>query len=163
MSLRIVFGILLTALLCTTTHALQSVPLVPDGVDLVEGAARSMQAEWLTEDERSDLRVRHGVWNEADLEDSARAARAALIAWDLGSPVFQNDDVPLLLRAEMLMRRGRHLEALALLEGMDDRAAALIEAKTLEAMGFPASFRALVRMMYTPCVLVRLRFTKKKM
>ena len=148
MTIRIVLGILLVSLLCTTSHALQSVPLVPDGTDLVEGAARSIQAEWLTDDERSDLRVRHGVWTEEDLEDPARSARAALISWDLGSPIFQNDGVPSLLRAEMLMRRGRHLEALALLEGADGRTAALIEAKTLEAMGrFDEADRAVDRVL----------------
>ncbi len=49
MSLRVLCGILTTFLLCTTTHAWQSPPLVPDGFDLAEGAAGSMDAEWLTD------------------------------------------------------------------------------------------------------------------
>ena len=121
----------------------QSAPLVPDGVDLSDGPARAIEAPWLTDDERSDLRVRHGVWNPKDLEDPVRAARAARRLADAAA--FDDESVPALLRAEQLMRCGRHDDALAPVEGSRPRGR-LIEA-VLERMGRFEADRAVDRVL----------------
>jgi len=54
-------------------------PLLARQSDPVSPALRqALGAEWLSDDERRDLRVRHGLWEEGDLDSPARRARAAL-------------------------------------------------------------------------------------
>ena len=109
--------------------------LVPDGFDLVEPARNALEADWLTDAERSELRVRHGVWNEADLDDPRQAAEAALAIWRLDDPSLDDPAVPDLLKAEGLLRRGRFQEAILLVEPLTSRDAALLKALALERLG----------------------------
>ena len=92
--------------------AQQGSPLVPDGFDLNESARKALEAEWLTDQERAKLRVRHGVWSEEDLSDPQLAADAALVTWRLDDPVFTDENVSVVTRAEAMLRRGRFQEAL---------------------------------------------------
>ncbi|MDG2032033.1 MAG: tetratricopeptide repeat protein [Phycisphaerales bacterium] len=109
--------------------------LVPDGFDLIEPARKALEADWLTDAERSELRVRHGVWNEEDLVDPQRAAEAALSIWRLDDPSLSDSGVPALLRAEGLLRRGHFEEAILLVEPLDSRRAKLLRAVALERLG----------------------------
>ncbi|MCH2143669.1 MAG: tetratricopeptide repeat protein [Phycisphaerales bacterium] len=119
----------------SSVDAQQAPPLVPDGFDLVEPALNALESEWLTEQERSALRVEHGIWNEADLVDPQQAADAALSIWRLDDPVFEDPSVSPIKKAEAMLRRGRHDEAMALLAGLEDRRARLLVAVLLERMG----------------------------
>lgn len=60
----------------------------------------------LTEAEKKDLRVRHGVWLPTDLDTPARQARAALFKGAFHDSVFDDANLDPLLRAEGLVNRG---------------------------------------------------------
>jgi cellulose synthase operon protein C len=83
---------------------------------LAPSVALLLKAEYLSDAERSALRVKHGVWREADLATPALRAAAALTAgrvWDaaLSDPGADVDD-----RAEAALVRGEPEAAIALLE-----------------------------------------------
>ncbi len=96
---------------------------------------RLLGAEYLSDDERRALRVRHGVWTDDDLATPALRARAALIrgAWDDVS--LDGSDADPLDRAEALLHRGDLQDALQALEGHDSVRAIRLRAETLETLG----------------------------
>ncbi len=102
---------------------------------LAAPVTRLLGAEYLTDDERRALRVRHGVWTDDDLASPALRARAALIrgAWD--DPSLDNPDADPLDRAEALLHRGDLHDALQALEGRDSTRAIRLRAETLESLG----------------------------
>ncbi len=109
--------------------------LVPPHAELSETARRAIDAPWLNDHERAVLRVFHGVWNESDLSSPERVAAVALNAWDFDHPTFEDDAVPVELRAEALLRQGRLHEVLTLLEGELSLRASRIGAEALEMLG----------------------------
>jgi tetratricopeptide (TPR) repeat protein len=82
--------------------------------DMAESVLRSLDAAYLTDDERARLRVFHGVWTESDLQDPALRAAAALTLGVFDHPVFDDPAVPALDRAEAMAERGDLEGALAL-------------------------------------------------
>lgn len=123
----------LLAFVITTVSSAQT--LVPENVPLSESVRTALDAQWLTDDERSALRVFHGVWDEKDLKTPLLEAIAALNDWRLGDESLSNPDVPATLRADALLRAGEIDEALALVEGDASPAAARIRAEALETLG----------------------------
>jgi tetratricopeptide (TPR) repeat protein len=77
---------------------------------------RFLETPYLTDAERADTRVRHGLWTPSDLADPARRARAALIrgVWD--DPALSDTNADPIDRAEASVRRGEFADALATLE-----------------------------------------------
>ncbi|MAC18382.1 MAG: hypothetical protein CMJ23_01670 [Phycisphaerae bacterium] len=120
--------------------ARQSAALVPDAVSPRSTVVDAIVAEWLTPAERSALRIRHGTWSPKDLESTPDAtAQAAMGAgrWDL---VADDSRASLAMRATAMVRLGRGLDALALLEtATPDVAAAprmmVARARALHALG----------------------------
>lgn len=105
-------------------------------VDPVSPALRqALAAEWLSDEERRDLRVRHGLWEEGDLDSPARRARAALDDLRLLDPALRDPDAPRDLRAEGMLARGELEEALALLPEADSARALRLRAECLERLG----------------------------
>jgi tetratricopeptide (TPR) repeat protein len=96
------------------------------GISVSPVVQRAVQAEYLTDDEKIDLRVFHGLWDEDDLNTPDRLARAALqvAAWD--HPVFEDESVDAELRAQALGARGDVDAAIALLEDNQSMRAARI-------------------------------------
>jgi tetratricopeptide (TPR) repeat protein len=94
-----------------------------------------MAAAWLTDDERAELRVFHGVWDDRDLRTPTLRAQAALNAWRFDDAVFADDTVPVEVRAEAKMLAGDLPEALALLEGAESNKAIRLRAEILEGLG----------------------------
>lgn len=85
-------------------------PEVPPAIaKLLEGRA-------LTDDQRKDIRIRHGVWTDADLDTPARKARAALIIGDWKNPALNDSGADPLDRTEAAIARGEMDAALTLLE-----------------------------------------------
>lgn len=118
-------------LLALPAHA----QLIPEAVPPSDAVLRAIDAAWLTDDERKDLRVRHGQWTDADLDTPKRAARAALDAWQLSAPVLADPAVPAAWRAEALLRRGMLKEALALVADDASPEAVAVRAETLFWLG----------------------------
>ncbi len=134
---RIPFRPALLALLAAVrlASAQPDQPLVPEYVPLDATAQAAIDAGFMTEDERRELRVFHGVWDKSDLDTPLRRAIVALNAWDFAEPALADPAVPVELRAEALARQGLLREAVALLEGVDSNRAARITAEALEALG----------------------------
>lgn len=110
-------------------------PLVPAGFQLQEAAAKAIAEPFLKESERRDLRIRHGVWDERDLDTPARQALAALTTWNFDHQAFSDESVPPDLRAEARLLRGDVDGALQLLDGLDSIRAMRLRAEALELAG----------------------------
>lgn len=103
--------------------------------DLAEPVLRLLDATYLSDSERKDLRVFHGVWEDGDLDTPQRRATAALIrgAYDdasLSDPAVAVED-----RAEALMLRGELEEAVRLAATAESPRAIRIRAQSLEGLG----------------------------
>ena len=73
---------------CSAVTAQAPRPLIPERVTLSPAGWAALNAEWLTDDERRQLHVFHGVWDERDLDTPTRRAMAALNAWDFDDPAL---------------------------------------------------------------------------
>lgn len=127
-------------LLMTATRsaiARQDQPLVPDGFTLSDAASNAIAAAWLTDDERSAMRVFHGVWDERDLKTPALRAAAALNAWRFDDPALTDPAAPVEDRAEAKLLAGDLPAALALLDESQTRSnrGIRLRAEVLEGMG----------------------------
>ncbi|MFN7021902.1 MAG: hypothetical protein ACK4WH_11315 [Phycisphaerales bacterium] len=86
--------------------------------DLAPALTRLLAAPYLTDDERRDLRIFHGVWTEADLDSPARAAAAALARGDYLDPSFDFPGVDPRVRIQALIGRGDYPAADAALKAL---------------------------------------------
>ena len=84
--------------------------------EVPEPVTRALSARSLTPEDRKDIRVRHGVWTEEDLDTPARKARAALLVGRWDDPALADPQADVLDRAEALLHRGEWASALAILE-----------------------------------------------
>jgi len=103
--------------------------------NLAEPVLRAIEAPYLTDEERANLRVFHGVWKESDLESSDRRARAALMAGVWDDPSLRDPGVDPHVRAEAARLRGDLREAVELLEGVETIEGRRIRAQALDALG----------------------------
>ena len=100
-----------------------------------DSVLRALGADYLSEAERQDLRVFHGLWRESDLDTPRRRATAALIRGALSDPSLSDPSVAPEDRAEAAALRGELAEALAILGGADSVRAARIRGEALEGLG----------------------------
>lgn len=133
----IVFTTIVLATWAADRHALaqQQPPLAPTEVTLNEAVQQAIEAPWLTEEERSALRVFHGVWTEADLTAVEAQAIVALNAWDFNHPSLTDDAVAVELRGEAGLRAGTLREVIELLVDTRTNRASRIIAEAYEALG----------------------------
>jgi tetratricopeptide (TPR) repeat protein len=128
--------ILVAGLVLSAQAALaQERPPGREAIKTPEAVTRLLEAPYLTDAERAELRVFHGQWTDEDLADPRWAARAAMIggAWD--HPALANGEVNVALRAEAAVQRGEFEEALGALEGVDGAQAARLREEALEGLG----------------------------
>ncbi|MCC6908190.1 MAG: hypothetical protein IT430_09640 [Phycisphaerales bacterium] len=104
-------------------------------IELAAAARRAVEAPYLSEEERRDKRLFHGVWSDADLDTPARRALAACIAGDWLNAVFDGSDAPVLLQAERLLAIGETDTALALLDDEQSPTACRLRAEALDWNG----------------------------
>lgn len=127
------------ALVAFVMHSALGDP-APEGERLPEptvapGLFQAAQAPYLSEEEKREIRVAHGLWTPSDLDDPAARARAALAvgAWDDAS--LSSPEASVLDRAEAMLRRGDADEALKALGEIAGFRAIRIRAEALEATG----------------------------
>jgi tetratricopeptide (TPR) repeat protein len=94
-----------------------------------------LEQDYLSEAERAQIRVSHGLWEEADLDTPARRAAAALIRGDYLDESLSDPAVPVLDRAEGALRRGSAGDAVVLLEGETSLRAKRLLAESLIDLG----------------------------
>jgi tetratricopeptide (TPR) repeat protein len=121
--------------------------------EMSQAALQAMSAAYLTDEEKKDLRVFHGVWQPGDLDTPARRARAALTQGVFDDPSLADPSTPVEDRAEGMLARGELKEAVAALVGRESVRAVRIRAAALEGLGqFEAAAREVdpvVRMLET--------------
>jgi len=96
---------------------------------------RQLEAEFLSDDEKKDLRIAFGRFTPDDLDTPARRARAALLVRALDDPSLSDASVPVEDRAEGARLRGEIERALELLEGADSTRANRIRVEALYDLG----------------------------
>jgi len=109
--------------------------LVPPTFNLRPAVTAAVEADWLSDDERRQLRLFHGVYDEPDLDTPARRAQAAVWAWRLDDPALGDPEVPATIRAEALALAGEYEIALETLDGETSLRAQRLRAEALEALG----------------------------
>lgn len=87
-----------------------------DGPEVPSAVAKLLDNRALSEDERKDIRIRHGVWTDADLDTPLRKARAALLVGDWNNPALADPAADPLDRAEAAILRGDIAGALTALD-----------------------------------------------
>jgi len=122
------------------TETALEVPDPQPAPDPAPSIKRLLAAPYLTEDEKSDIRLFHGIWTEADLSSPARTARAAFARSDFLDPSLDFPEVDPLIRIQALIGRGDFPAAQAALDRLPRQdIAPIIEfrlrAETLEARG----------------------------
>jgi len=110
---------------------------IPAGVKVSRAVQSALDAPSLRDDERRDLRIRHGQWMESDLDTPTRQAEAALRIWSLHDAALENPATPVELRAHALVRQGLALQAVSLLAGCASAEGALVRAQALNLLGKP--------------------------
>lgn len=110
-------------------------PEVAAAPETPQAVTRAIEAEFLTPEERRELRLKHGLWEAEDLEDVTARARAALMRGKPHDDSLNDEKVPRLLRAEAKLALGKLHEALALLEGETSARGLRLRGETLHALG----------------------------
>ncbi|MDA1106369.1 MAG: tetratricopeptide repeat protein [Planctomycetota bacterium] len=91
-----------------------SAQLVPKSIEPAPSIDRAERAAFLDDEERRQLRIRHGRWADGDLQSPDERLEAAIETWDFA---FQIDaTASALLRARALWQRGDTTAAFAALD-----------------------------------------------
>jgi tetratricopeptide (TPR) repeat protein len=116
----------------------QSVEAVPPP-DMAEAALRVIGLEYLTDEERSEKRVFHGVWTEDDLDRAQQRAMAALAVGALYDESLTDGAGSGEDRAEAMVRLGFGRGALEALVGAQSARASRLRAESYEMLGEDAA------------------------
>jgi cellulose synthase operon protein C len=115
---------------------------IPESIAPSPAVLEAVSAEYLTSEERSDLRVRHGLYDDLDLASARRRAIVALERGQLRDAVFEEgaaeapgDGVPASIRVEALARIGNDGAVLRATEAADSLALLALRAASLARLG----------------------------
>ena len=103
--------------------------------EMASSVRRMLDGELLTDEQKLDARLRHGVWEEGDLTSAAVRARTALVRGALDDESLRDEGADLLDRAEAAALRGELDGAIAMLAGEGSVRAIRIRAEALETLG----------------------------
>ena len=109
--------------------------LVPEGATPSAAVLAAASAEHLTDAERREFRVRHGLAEPADLDTPARRALAAFDEGRWSDAALADEAAPAPLRLARFVRAGRHAEVIAATEGAAELALLALRARSLAALG----------------------------
>ena len=98
---------------------------IPESIAPSPAVLEAAAAAYLTADERSDFRVRHGLYDDLDLSTAARRAAVAIERARYLDPALADPSVPAALRAEALARMGDDAAVLRATLGATDGATEL--------------------------------------
>jgi tetratricopeptide (TPR) repeat protein len=106
-----------------------------------------LSAEYLTDDERAAMRLKHGVWLTEDLDRPGARAHAALVSGRLWDPALSAEDAPVEDRAEAALLRGDPAGAIAALDATPSERfrAVRVRAAALAEMGEREKAAAILR------------------
>ena len=111
----------------------------PDELEKISQALRDqLEAAYLSDEERAELRVEHGLWLQSDLENPVFAARAALAVGAYDHPSLSDPEADRFDRAVAALMQGQPQLALDLLDlpiGQLSIAELSLHAKALEMLG----------------------------
>ncbi len=93
--------------------------LVPRAIAPAPSIERAEKAAFLDEEERRQIRVHHGRWEDGDLVTADERLAAALATWDFALPIAA--DTSPLLQARAHLQRGQAAEALLVLDALKAR------------------------------------------
>ncbi|MCX5688597.1 MAG: hypothetical protein NTV94_02175 [Planctomycetota bacterium] len=99
--------------------------------ELAPAVQTLLDADYLKDDERSALKVKHGAWADADLANATLRARAAIIRGDFLDPSLTDAAAEPLVRAQALLMTGRCDAAIELLKDDTSIAGARIRAEAM--------------------------------
>ncbi len=121
-----------------------SPPRTIEPPELSPAVTHALGLGYLTDEERGQKRVFHGVWEPGDLADVRLRAKAALTvgAWDDAALADARADAE--DRAEAALNRGELDQAISLLDGRESLRAARLRAQALEGLGRFEEARAAV-------------------
>lgn len=109
--------ILFLALLLPAVTLGQEAPsLVPQKPNLAKSVRAAVDDKALSDAERRKLRLFHGLFDELAEPDHA-TPEYLLATWEIDSPVFNDEKIDVLIRAEAALMRGDSAKVLELLNG----------------------------------------------
>ncbi len=103
--------------------------------NLADQVLAVLEAQYLSDDERRDRRIFHGVWREGDLDTPQRRASAALVRGAIDDESLRDESVAAEDRAEAALLRGELEEAVGLVAGASSLRAIRIRAEALDGLG----------------------------
>ena len=109
--------------------------LAQDEPPVSEAVTQRIESAFLTDDEKRDLRVYHGLWTEDDLDTPARRAAAALTVGAYDHEWLRDEAAPVLDRAEAAYMRGDLDVAIELVGGDATIRGARLRADALAGLG----------------------------
>lgn len=119
----------------TAADALNLGPKPMEAPEVSASVTAATTGAFLTPDEAKNLRIFHGLAEDADLDTPARIAADALLRSRFSDPVFADESVPALDRAQALLARGDAPAALALTGDLDSLRAVSIRVRALHDLG----------------------------
>ncbi|MEY3142011.1 MAG: hypothetical protein RLY21_504 [Planctomycetota bacterium] len=108
---------------------------IPESIAPSPAVLEAAAAAYLTPEERSDFRVRHGLYDDLDLSTPARRAAVALERARYLDPALADPAVPAVLRAAALSRIGDDAGVLRLTEGATELPLLALRAESLARLG----------------------------
>lgn len=130
-------GMAAAMLMWVCGHAANAAPQ-PEGIpypDLSPAVRTLLAQDYLTADERTALRIRHGTWEQGDLSDPIARASASLIRGAWNDDALRDERTPALDRAEGALRRGEPEACLTLCEGQPGPRALRLRGEALLDLG----------------------------
>lgn len=103
--------------------------------DVAESVLRAVGQAYLSDAERAEIRVFHGLWNEDDLKSPRLRARAALVAGVLDDASLSDPGADAEDRGEAALLRGEPERTLGLLQDVDTPRAARLRGEAFEVLG----------------------------
>ena len=104
---------------------------IPESIAPSPAVLEAAAAGYLTPDERSDFRVRQGLYDDLDLSTPARRARVAIECGRYLDPALADPATPAAIRVEALSRLGDAAAVLRATEGADELPLLALRAESL--------------------------------